>query len=211
MRILLVIAIVIGITTLGMIIYLTINYPVSYQGTIDKYSRQFNVDPHLIAAIINVESRYDKDAISHKEARGLMQLSASTGYWGAEVLKIEDFHLDMLFNPDTNIMLGAWYLNILSREFNGNFQLIIAAYNGGSGNVGKWIKDSRYSDDGVSLKYIPFKETREYVERVSRNYDIYTILHRDKFGGISGDRESRYIIVVHYFRKLFKHFIQNRG
>jgi len=210
LKILLIILVIIGITIFAMFVYFSINYPISYQWIIGKYSKQFDVDPHLVAAIINVESRYDKDAISHKEARGLMQLSASTGFWGAEALNIENFNLDMLFDPDTNIRIGSWYLNTLAKEFDNNFQLMIAAYNGGSGNVGKWIKDSRYSDDGISLKKIPFKETRDYVERVSKNYEVYRILYRNEFGEVPPSRESRFIIAVHSFRKLLKYFIRYR-
>ena len=77
-----------------------------------------------------MESSYDKTAISNKEARGLMQISPTTGQWAAEDLSIEDFSLDLLFEPEINIMIGTWYLNMLSDEFDHNIQLILAAYNG---------------------------------------------------------------------------------
>lgn len=208
LKTLLTILIVLGIIIFTITMYFTINYPISYQNLIDKYSKQFNVDPYLIAAMINVESRYDKDAMSHKEARGLMQISSSTGLWGAEALSIEDFQLEMLFDPETNIRIGTWYLDMLSKEFGNNPQLILAAYNGGSGNVGKWLKNSQYSDDGKSLKKIPFEETKAYVEKVSKNYNIYRILYKDEFQSVSTDKESRFIIAIHSFRKLFKNLIK---
>ncbi len=62
----------------------------SYKNSINTYSKEFGVDPYLVAAIINVESSYDKMALSNKEARGLMQISPSTGRWAAEDLEIED-------------------------------------------------------------------------------------------------------------------------
>lgn len=210
LKTLLTITIGLGIIIFATTVYFTINYPISYQRLIDKYSKEFDVDPYLIAAIINVESRYDKDALSPKDARGLMQISSSTGHWGGKALSIEDFQLNTLFDPETNIRIGSWYLNTLSKEFDDNFQLILAAYNGGSGNVNKWIKNPQYSDDGKSLKEIPFKETKDYVDKVSKNYNIYKILYKDKFNNISTDKEFKTITIIHSFRKLFKTLIKDK-
>ncbi|MCF6459652.1 lytic transglycosylase domain-containing protein [Clostridium sp. Cult3] len=194
------IAIILFATTL----YLKISYPLSYRNTIKKYSEQFNVDPYLVAAIINVESNFDKDAISTKEARGLMQISSTTGQWASEVLSIDDFNLDMLFEPDRNIMIGTWYLNILSIEFDDNLKLILAAYNGGSGNVNKWLKDDRYCEDGKTLKRIPFKETDQYVEKVIANYNMYKKLYGGQFEKLDEDKEPYFLVLLHNIRKLIK-------
>lgn len=194
------IAIILFATTL----YLKISYPLSYRNTIKKYSEQFNVDPYLVAAIINVESNFDKDAISTKEARGLMQISSTTGQWASEVLSIDDFNLDMLFEPDRNIMIGTWYLNILSIEFDDNLKLILAAYNGGSGNVNKWLKDDRYCEDGKTLKRIPFKETDQYVEKVIANYNMYKKLYGGQFEKLDEDKEPYLLVLLHNIRKLIK-------
>ncbi len=75
-----------------------ITYPLGYLDLIKKYSKEYNVDPYLVAAIINVESRYDKEAISSKKARGLMQISPTTGEWAAQELAIEDFTLENYLN-----------------------------------------------------------------------------------------------------------------
>ncbi|NMB27814.1 MAG: lytic transglycosylase domain-containing protein [Tissierellia bacterium] len=176
----------------------------SYRNSINIYSKQFNVDPYLVAAIINVESSYDKTAISNKEARGLMQISPTTGQWAAEDLSIEDFSLDLLFEPEINIMIGTWYLNMLSDEFDHNIQLILAAYNGGSGNVRKWLENDEYCEDGIYLKKIPFKETRDYVEKVLKNYKVYKILYRDEFDRLSTKEESYFIVMIHNFKKIVK-------
>ncbi len=191
-------------------VYFAFTYPISYQNLILKYSKQFNVDPYLVAAIINVESNFDKNAISHREARGLMQISPITGRWAAETLSIEDFSLDKLFEPDINIMIGTWYLNMLSQEFNNNIQLILAAYNGGSGNVSKWLEDEKYCEDGVNLKKIPFKETEEYVEKVLKNYQMYKILYKDEFNNVSHTGENPFIGLIHNFRKMIKGLILYR-
>jgi len=133
-------------------LYYRFTYPLSYKSLINNYAKEYNIDPYLIAAIINVESNFNKNALSSKEARGLMQISASTGEWAARDLNIENFDLDLLFEPEINIRIGTWYLDQLTKEFGDNTQLILAAYNGGSGNVNKWLKNQEYCDDGVSLK-----------------------------------------------------------
>ena len=77
-----------------------------------------------------------------------------------------------IFEPEDNIRIGCWYLNRLYREF-GDLDLVIAAYNGGSGNVKKWLADEEFSSDGENLETIPFKETASYVEKVKYNYEMY--------------------------------------
>ena len=185
-------------------LYFAVNYPMSYKNSINIYSKQFNVDPYLVAAIINVESSYDKTAISNKEARGLMQISPTTGQWAAGDLSIEDFSLDLLFEPEINIMVGTWYLNMLSKEFDNNIQLVLAAYNGGSGNVTKWLENDEYCEDGISLKKIPFKETRDYVEKVLKNYKVYKTLYRDEFDKPSTQEESHFIVMIQNIKKILK-------
>ncbi|QQY80409.1 soluble lytic murein transglycosylase [Keratinibaculum paraultunense] len=188
-------------------LYFNISYPLSYKNIIRKYSKQFDVDPYLVAAIINVESNFNKDAISSKDARGLMQISPTTGKWASEVLTIENFTLDRLFEPDVNIMIGTWYINMLSKEFNNDLYLVLAAYNGGSGNVSKWLEDKKYCDDGENLRKIPFKETEQYVEKVIKNYEIYKKLYDGQFENLNDDNSSLLIILFHNIKKLIKAFI----
>lgn len=187
--------------------YFLINYPLSYQIYISKYSKEFNVDPYLIAAIINVESKYDKYAMSSKEARGLMQIAPITGKWASEELNIEDFTLEDLFDPELNIMVGAWYLNILSKEFDNNLQLILAAYNAGSGNVVQWLQNEIYSEDGKTLKEIPFTETKEYVKKVENNIKIYRLLYENEFKDYVSYNENYLIILVNNLKKVLKSFV----
>ena len=69
------------------------------------------------------------------------------------------------------------YLKNLEGEF-GSLDLILAAYNAGSGHVTKWLKDERYSPDGDVLTYIPFAETKKYVDKVKINYNVYKYFYR---------------------------------
>ncbi len=105
-----------------------------------------------------------------------MQIMDSTGEWIASKLEVDNFNTNMLYEPEINIEFGCWYLNNLLKEF-GDLSLALAAYNGGSGNVTKWLNDPEYSSDGENLTYIPFKETKKYVDKVSTRYNIYKFLY----------------------------------
>ena len=150
-----------------------LTHPKVYSEFVDKYSKQFDVDDNLVYSVMKVESKFNKNAISNKGAKGLMQISDITRDWAIEELKLGN--IDIL-EPETNIMIGCWYLDKLYNQF-GDFNLMIAAYNGGSGNVSDWLSDSKYSKDGKKLNNIPFEETDNYVKKVSKNYEKYKELY----------------------------------
>ena len=154
-------------------------YPVEYDEYIEKYSDEFDLDPWLVLSVIWVESKFDNTATSSKDARGLMQVTPQTGQWASEKLELENYEHELLYDPGTNIRIGSWYLDNLIAEFDGDLELVIAAYNGGSGNVTKWLRNGNYSDDGKTLKNIPFAETEDYVEKVFKTYDKYKELYED--------------------------------
>lgn len=151
-------------------------YPIKYSNYIIKYSKQYNLDPYMVAAVVKTESNFNPKAKSSKNAYGLMQVTESTGICVAEALKIKNFNSKKLYEPEFNINFGCWYLKDLKNEFK-SMNLVIAAYNGGRGNVKKWLKDPNYSSDGKTLKYIPFKETDQYLKKVNTNYRIYKWLY----------------------------------
>lgn len=155
-------------------------YPARYTDMIERYSREYGLDPYLVLAIMKVESDFRPGAVSPKNARGLMQISEKTGRWGAEKLHLDNYTNDSLFEPETNITIGCWYLSVLFEEF-GETDLVLAAYNGGSGNVAKWLGDSSLSSDGKSLDRIPFKETEQYLKKVKSNYKVYKRLYENVF------------------------------
>ena len=152
-------------------------YPYPHKEYVNEYSKEYGIDPLLVLAVIKTESRFNKDAESKKGAKGLMQIMDSTGEWIAEEVGLNYFLPYMLFDPETNIRFGCWYLNNLENQFN-NLDLVLAAYNGGSGNVTKWLGDPQYSEDGITLKYIPFPETKKYVDKVRTNYSVYKYLYK---------------------------------
>lgn len=153
-------------------------YPVKYSEKIIECGSRYGIDPPLLAALIKAESNFEPLAESRKGARGLMQITPSTGKWIAEKTGLKEYDDSMLFDPETNISLGSWYIDYLKNYYNSNFELVLAAYNGGSGNVDKWLKDKSLSSDGKTLDTIPFKETDNFIIRVKKNYEVYKRIYK---------------------------------
>jgi soluble lytic murein transglycosylase len=155
------------------------NYPIKYEEYVIKYSQQYGLDKYLVYAVIKAESNFREDVVSHKSANGLMQITDSTGSWIASQIGVKDFKAEMLYDPETNIMFGCWYLDNLRTEFN-DVNLVLAAYNAGRGNVKKWLESDEHSKDGKNLYYIPYKETDKYLKKVTTNYNVYKMLYEKK-------------------------------
>ncbi|MFW5647985.1 MAG: lytic transglycosylase domain-containing protein [Candidatus Alkaliphilus sp. MAG34] len=153
-------------------------YPIHYHDLIGKYSKIYEIDPYLVLAIMKNESRFNPNAVSRKNARGLMQIAPITGKWASKELEIPSYSEDMLFQPELNIQFGTWYLNVLKQEFGNNIELMVVGYNAGNGNVKKWLNNPKYSKDGKTLYRIPFNETRIYKKKVLRDYKIYTRIYK---------------------------------
>lgn len=151
-------------------------YPLPYYDLTLKYATAYNQDPYLLSAMMKAESSFRPRAVSEKGARGLMQIMPGTGQSVASQLGYSDFSADLLFIPEINIDIGASYLAGLDHEFNGNVILMLAAYNGGIGNVMEWIEADK--SGGINeIDEIPFPETRYYIKKVLKYHKIYTRLY----------------------------------
>lgn len=155
--------------------------PLEYTAQIQRYSSEFGLDPYMVSAVIDVESGFDPDAVSHAGACGLMQIMPETGEWIAGKLGVDNFRKDMLFDPDTNIQFGCWYLRFLSDRFSGSPDLIAAAYNAGHNRVSDWLEDETISEQG-ELKNIPYAETSQYVKKIADAIKKYEDHYPDAFG-----------------------------
>lgn len=162
---------------LGYQVYMRAAYPLKYKELIVGFADQHGFEPSLIFAIIHTESGFDPNAVSRKNAIGLMQITEDTFEWaqirtpGNESLPVEK-----LYEPETNIEYGIKILALLREEFK-DTKTLLAAYNAGIGNVRRWLKDSSYSDDGVELKSIPIPETSRYIEKVPAAKRMYEKLY----------------------------------
>ncbi len=156
-------------------------HPDDFKIYITQYSVEYNVPEPVIYAVIKVESDFDARAKSSAGARGLMQMMPKTFEWltGEEHL-CEYLDTSELYEPEVSIRYGTYYLNYLYKKFNYNWDTALAAYNGGEGNVTKWLRDPEYSDDGMTLKDMPFDETRNYVKKVNREIDTYKKLYYEQ-------------------------------
>lgn len=153
-------------------------YPVKYKGIIMEKSNKYEVDPHLIAAVIRVESNFKPSSESPKGAVGLMQLMPTTAEWIVERAAMDAVSDDKLkLDPELNIELGTWYLKHLLERFEGDMIISIAAYNAGPGNVSKWLSEQTWDGQYESADQIPFGETRNYVQKVVYYYNKYKELY----------------------------------
>jgi len=152
-------------------------YPYNYKQTIVEHSQKYNLDPKLVATVIKAESNFYVFAKSKKGALGLMQITPATGEWISKKLGYEKFDEEMLYNPETNIKFGCWYIDYLSKHYNYNLKYVFSAYNGGEGNVDKWIENGTIDGDISNVEDIPYPETKKYVQKIRTNYKIYKALY----------------------------------
>ena len=151
------------------------SHPREFSEFVGKYSREYGVPEYIIYAVIKAESNFEIGALSSDGARGLMQLMPSTFKWLAGLLGEPDDPA-VLYDPETNIKYGTYYLSYLYGIY-ARWSTVYAAYNAGTTHVDARLDDGKYSRDGVNLDYIPFEETREYVAAVNKAAEYYQRLY----------------------------------
>jgi len=154
-------------------------YPYPYRTIIEEYAEEYNVDPLLVISVIRAESKFRPNSESPKGALGLMQLMPETAKWIADTIGDGSYELSKLKDPARNIQYGTWYIASLEKEFR-DITLVLAAYNGGRGHVNEWIRTEQLNLEEIKTQDIPFRETREYVEKVLANYEVYKELYGAK-------------------------------
>lgn len=153
-------------------------YPRKYSSIVKKEAKEFDLEQSLVYAVIKAESNFDPEAESPVGALGLMQMMPETFDWMQTHIGGE-YETSALFDPKISIKYGCALLRVLLNEYD-DLGTAICAYNAGMGNVTSWLSDPAYSDDGVTLKEIPFEETRLYVQKVLQYKETYEKL----YGGI---------------------------
>lgn len=155
-------------------------YPKLYEEFVSMYSDEYGVDENLVFAVIKAESNFQEDAVSHKDALGLMQIMKETAEDVAKKYNIEiDFNNSKkeILNVQNNIKIGTKYLAVLLEKYK-NKEVAVAAYNAGIGTVDNWIEKGIIKSDGSDIENIPYKETNNYVRKILRNYKIYQDLYK---------------------------------
>jgi soluble lytic murein transglycosylase len=148
-------------------------FPLPYRATLDRDSRDNNLDPFLVGALIRQESEFSAKVISYAHAYGLMQVEPSTGRELARRLKIKNFRTADLLTPDRNMQLGTYYFRSLLNQLNGEVELALAAYNAGKSRVDQWRQRGTFREPSEFIETIPIDQTRTYVQVVLRNADVY--------------------------------------
>ena len=174
-----IIVIVIVFLIFARIPILKIMYPRTYEEAVLIYSEKYNVDKNLILALIKAESNFDEDAISNRNAIGLMQLMEETAKDVANRngIELDDENIkEELRDVYKNIEIGTAYIASLLKRYK-NTEVALAAYNAGIGTVDNWIEKGIIKKDGTDIENIPYKETNYYVRKILRDYDIYNELY----------------------------------
>lgn len=152
-------------------------YRVNFSEDIYRYAEQYQVNPYLVMGIIKAESSYNVHAVSHKNAKGLMQITDDTAWWLADQMGLDNFDVSDYKNPEINIQMGCFYVRYLMDLFAHEEKVALAAYNAGPNTVKHWLDNKKYSSDGVTLDYIPYRETERYINKVLNYEDVYKRLY----------------------------------
>jgi soluble lytic murein transglycosylase len=152
--------------------YARLWYPLQYASIIRGHAANYRLDPALLAAVIEQESKFDANARSSAGAIGLMQLTPQTAEGIAQYTGGSKFVLSDLTNPEINVRYGAWYLRHLLDKYHDE-RTALAAYNAGQENVDRWL---------AAHEGIQFPETRAYVDRVEKLKGIYRRAYASELG-----------------------------
>jgi soluble lytic murein transglycosylase len=153
--------------------YWRILFPEPYWPQIKASAAANGLDPYMVASLIRQESEFNPQAISNKNAYGLMQLLPSVGKSMAKAEGIKHFDTNQLLDPYVNIRLGCRYLRQTMDKFEDQPEYVFAAYNAGDARVVDWRSGAGDQTIDEFVESIPFTETRDYVQAILRNEDIY--------------------------------------
>jgi soluble lytic murein transglycosylase len=161
--------------------YWKILFPQPYWTQIKAEAAKNGLDPYMVASLIRQESEFNPGAISKANAYGLMQMLPSVGKQMAKAEGIHHFDTSQLLDPSINIRLGSRYLRQTLDKFGGHEEYAFAAYNAGDERVSDWRAAGNYHGFDEFVESIPFTETREYVQAIVRNEQIYREIDRAAF------------------------------
>ena len=151
-------------------------FPKPYWTDLKRFAAANGLDPFLVASLIRQESEFNPYAVSRANAVGLMQLLPKTGKLVAKEEKLKRYNASQLYTPAVNMQLGTRYFKGMVDKF-GSFEYALAAYNAGSDRVEEWMGQGKYRDAEEFVESIPFTETREYVQAILRNANVYRQLY----------------------------------
>ena len=152
-------------------------FPLPFRSDLEQSARQAGVDPFLLAGLIRQESEFDPQALSPANAYGLTQVRPGTGREYARKAGIPRFTNRLLFQPSANLKIGASILRGMLDNNSGQVEQTLASYNAGPSRLVTWLAWNQYREPAEFVESIPFTETRDYVQAVLRNTDVYRRLY----------------------------------
>jgi soluble lytic murein transglycosylase len=154
-----------------------LTFPLPYREDVERYARAQGLDPFLVAGLIRQESEFNAKAISRSKAHGLMQVMPPTGRELARKLGIKPFSTSMLLNPTISLRMGTRHFKDWLDAEKGQVEVTLAAYNAGKTRADRWLARGPYREPSEFVESIPWQETRDYVQAVIRNADVYRRLY----------------------------------
>ena len=157
--------------------YWQLVFPRPYWQALASDAQSQGLDPYLVTSLVRQESEFNPGAVSRANAYGLMQLLPSTGKQMAKQEGERRFNASELFDPTENLRLGTAYLRQNIDHYGGQVEYALAAYNAGDGPVRQWIASGDYKDIPEWVESIPYTETRDYVQSILRNREVYRAVY----------------------------------
>jgi len=155
-------------------------FPLPFRSDVMQEARLKEIDPFLLAGLIRQESEFNPRALSPANAYGLTQVRPATGRQYARRVGIQRFSAGLLFQPTTNLKLGSLILRSMLDQNSGKVEPTLAGYNAGPARAAEWLTWNSYREPAEFVESIPFTETREYVQAVLRNAEIYRRLYQGR-------------------------------
>jgi soluble lytic murein transglycosylase len=153
-------------------------FPLPYRAELTADARRRGLDPFLVAGLVRQESEFNPEADSRAHAYGLTQVLPGTGRQFARRAGVGRVTARVLMQPAPNLKIGTTILRSMLDQQGGNLEQTLAAYNAGPNRVAEWLTWNTYREPAEFVESIPYAETREYVQAVMRNAEMYRRLYR---------------------------------
>ena len=159
----------------------TMEYPCRYNEYVEYYAGKYNIDPLILYSFIRTESNFNPNAQSNVGARGLMQITEETFDWiKLKIAPSEDLTFDDLYDPETNIRFGTYFVSYCLLRYHDDLATAAAAYHSGWGTVDNLLAQAEYSSDGETLDHYPYPQMRLYVRKITNSYQRYQDIYNEK-------------------------------
>ncbi|MEO8024841.1 MAG: transglycosylase SLT domain-containing protein [Bryobacteraceae bacterium] len=155
-------------------------FPLPFREDLERNAKERSIDPYMLAALIRQESEFNPKALSRAKAYGLTQIMPPTGRELSRRLKIRPYSTTSLFLPSVNLKMGAYYFRTLLDSLEGKVEATLASYNAGRSRAIAWMNWGEFREPSEYIETIPFSETRDYVQSVLRNADVYRRVYGDR-------------------------------